>query len=56
MIHMGAMEVIQVLKNYDKRLVKALIDNFHYRIQLLESVMKQIELTKEIKSKEHEII
>lgn len=42
--------------HYDKRIVKALINNFQYRIQLLENVMKQIELTKEIKNEQHEII
>ena len=40
----------------DKRVVKALIKNFQYRIQLLESVMMQIELVKEIKTQNHEII
>jgi len=42
--------------NYDKRIVKALINNFQHRIQLLENVMKQIEFTKEIKTLENEII
>jgi len=42
--------------SYDKRVVKALINNFQYRIQLLENVMKQIEITKEIKTLENEII
>jgi len=42
--------------SYDKRIVKALINNFQYRIQLLENVMKQIEITKEFKSLENETI
>lgn len=40
--------------NYDKRLVKSLIDNFNFRIQLLENVMQQIEISKEIKSNNHQ--
>jgi len=46
----------QLNTSYDKRVVKALINNFQYRIQLLESVMKQIEITKEFKTLENEII
>lgn len=46
----------QLSINYDKRVVKALIKNFQYRIQLLEGVMMQIELVKEIKTQNHEII
>jgi len=46
----------QLNSSYDKRIVKALINNFQYRIQLLENVMKQIEITKEIKTLENEII
>lgn len=42
--------------HYDKRLVKALISNFQYRIQLLENVMQQIELTKEINTQQNEVI
>jgi len=42
--------------SYDKRIVKALINNFQYRIQLLENVMTRIEITKEIKTLENEII
>jgi len=42
--------------NYDKRVVKALINNFQYRIQLLENVMIQIELVKEIKTQNYETI
>ena len=46
----------QLKNHYDKRLVKALISNFQYRIQLLENVMQQIELTKEINTVHREII
>jgi len=46
----------QLKLNYDKRILKALIDNFQYRIQLLENVMQQIEITKEIKTENHEVI
>ncbi|MFD0963743.1 hypothetical protein [Pseudofulvibacter geojedonensis] len=44
--------------NYDKRLVKSLIDNFNYRVQLLENVMQQIEISKEItnNNQEYEVI
>lgn len=42
--------------SYDKRIVKALINNFQHRIQLLENVMKQIEIIKEIKTLENETI
>lgn len=46
----------QLSTNYDKRIIKALVDNFQYRIQLLENVMQQVEITKEIKTENHEII
>jgi len=46
----------QLKVNYDKRIIKALVDNFQYRIQLLENVMQQIEITKEIKTENYEII
>ena len=46
----------QLKNNYDKRIIKALIDNFQYRIQLLENVMQQIEITKEIKTENYEVI
>jgi len=46
----------QLKVNYDKRIIKALVDNFQYRIQLLENVMQQIEITKEIKIENYEII
>jgi len=46
----------QLKINYDKRIIKALVDNFQYRIQLLENVMQQIEITKEIKTENYEII
>ena len=46
----------QLNMNYDKRIVKALINNFQYRIQLLENVMIQIELVKEIKTQNYETI
>lgn len=46
----------QLKTNYDKRIIKALVDNFQYRIQLLENVMQQIEITKEIKIENYEII
>jgi len=46
----------QLQLNYDKRIIKALVDNFQYRIQLLENVMQQIEITKEIKTENYEII
>jgi len=46
----------QLNLNYDKRIIKALVDNFQYRIQLLENVMQQIEITKEIKTENHEVI
>ena len=42
--------------NYDKRIIKALVDNFQYRIQLLENVMQQIEINKEIKIENYEVI
>ncbi len=42
--------------NYDKRIIKALVDNFQYRIELLENVMQQIEITKEIKIENYEVI
>ncbi|PHS06250.1 MAG: hypothetical protein COA88_10850 [Kordia sp.] len=44
----------QLKVNYDKRIIKALVDNFQYRIQLLENVMQQIEITKEIKIENYE--
>ena len=44
----------QLKINYDKRIIKALVDNFQYRIQLLENVMQQIEITKEIKIENYE--
>jgi len=46
----------QLKTNYDKRIIKALVDNLQYRIDLLENVMHQIEITKEIKTENHEII
>jgi len=46
----------QLKLNYDKRIIKALVDNFQYRIQLLENAMQQIEITKEINIESHEII
>lgn len=47
---------VQLKNNYNKRIIKALVDNFQYRIQLLENVMQQIEITKEIKTENHEVI
>lgn len=46
----------QLKSHYDKRLVKGLIDNFQYRIQLLDNVMQQIEIIKEINSEHNETI
>ena len=45
----------ELKEHYDKRIVKALMDNFQFRIRLLENVMEQIELSKEIEST-HDII
>ena len=45
----------ELKENYDKRIVKALMDNFQFRIRLLENVMEQIALSKEIEST-HDII
>jgi len=46
----------QLKTNPDKRTLKALSDNFQYRLQLLEDAMQLIEITKEIKTENHEII
>lgn len=46
----------QLKTNYDKRIIKALVDNFQYRINLLENVMHQIKITKEINHENHETI
>ena len=43
-------------ENYDKRLIKALMDNFSYRIQLLENAMQQIDIAKEIKENNYETL
>ena len=46
----------QIKRNYDKRLVKALISNLQYKIQLLENVMQQIDLIKEINNRNRGVI
>lgn len=44
----------QLSNNYNERIVKALIDNFQIRINLLESVMQQVKEINQLKNEYHE--
>lgn len=46
----------QLSNNYNERIVKALIDNFQIRINLLENVMQQIKEINQLKNNYHEEI
>lgn len=48
--------LIQLENNYNERIIKALIDNFQIRINLLENVMQQVKEINQLKNEYHEEI
>ncbi|NQY05833.1 MAG: hypothetical protein HRT68_06430 [Flavobacteriaceae bacterium] len=49
-------EVLQqeLIDNYDRRIIQAMISNFQTRIDLLNRVMDQIEIINQLKNEQHE--